>query len=58
MVLGYLQELKPEKQKSGNYIFRNKNDLVEPNWRITKYQKSCLLFAISRLQIMSLLKIP
>ena len=38
MVPGYLQELKPEKQKQGRYMFRNKNDLAEPNWRITKYR--------------------
>ena len=31
MVPGYLQELKPEKQKQGRYMFRNKNDLAEPN---------------------------
>ena len=47
MVPGYLQELKPEKQKPGRYMFRKKNDLVEPDWRITKYQKSFLPFAIS-----------
>ena len=34
MVPGYFQELKPEIQKQGCYMFRNKNDLVEPNWRI------------------------
>ena len=27
-------------------MFCNKNDLVEPNWRITKYQKSFLPFAV------------
>ena len=31
MVPGYLQELKPEKQKQGRYMFRNKNDLAENN---------------------------
>ena len=47
MVLGYLPELKPEKQKEGHDMFCNKNDLVEPNWRITKYQKSFSPFAVS-----------
>ena len=47
MVPGYLQELKPEKQKQGRYMFRNTNDLAEPNWRITKYRKSFLPFAVS-----------
>ena len=28
-------------------MFRNKNDLAEPNWRITKYRKSFLPIAIS-----------
>ena len=47
MVPSYLQELKPEKQKPGRYMFRTKNDFVEPEWRITKYQKSFLPFATS-----------
>ena len=47
MVPGYLQELKPEKQKQGRYMFRNENDLAEPHWRITKYWKSFLPFAVS-----------
>ena len=47
MVPSYLQELKPEKQKPGRYMFRTKNDLVEPEWRITKYRKSFLPFATS-----------
>ena len=47
MVPSYLQELKPDKKKSGRYTFRTKNDFVEPDWRITKYQKSFLPFAIS-----------
>ena len=47
MVPDYLHELKPEKQKQACYMFCNKNDLVEPNWRITKYQKSVLAFAVS-----------
>ena len=47
MVPGYLQELKPENQKQERYMFRNKNDLAEPNWRITKYRKSFLPFAVS-----------
>ena len=47
MVPSYLQELKPDKKKSGRYTFRTKNDFVEPDWRITKYQKSLLPFAIS-----------
>ena len=68
MVPSYLQELKPEKQKPGLYMFRTKNDFVEPEWRITKYRKSFLPFATllwtvwmktqDRSQIMSLLKIP
>ena len=67
MVPGYLQELKPEKQKQGRYMFHNKNDLAEPNWRITKYWKSSLPFAFffltnwrkqqELLQIMRFLKI-
>ena len=67
MIPDYLQELKPEKQKQGRYMFCNKNDLAEPHWRITKYQKSLLPFAVSLwkilvekkelLQIMSFLKI-
>ena len=67
MVPGYLQELKPEKQKQGRYMFRNKNDLAEPNWRITKYRKSFLPLPFhfgtnwrkqqELLQIMSFLKI-
>ena len=28
-------------------MFRTKNDLVEPEWRITKYRKSFLPFATS-----------
>ena len=47
MVPSYLQELKPDKKKSGRYAFRTKNDFVEPDWRITKYRKSLLPFAIS-----------
>ena len=47
MVPSYLQEMKPEKQKPGRYMFRTKNDLVEPEWRITKYRKSFLPFATS-----------
>ena len=47
MVPSYLQELKPDKKKSGRYTFRTKNDFVEPDWRITKYRKSFLPFAIS-----------
>ena len=47
MVPSYLQELKPDKKKSGRYIFRTKTDFVEPHWSITKYQKSFLPFAIS-----------
>ena len=46
-VPSYLQELKPDKKKSGRYTFRTKNDFVEPDWRITKYRKSFLPFAIS-----------
>ena len=42
MVPSYLQELKPDKKKSGRYTFRTKNDFVEPDWRITKYRKSFL----------------
>ena len=29
------------------YMFHNKNDLAEPSWRITKYHKSFLPFAVS-----------
>ena len=47
MVPSYLQELKPDKKKSGRYTFRTKNDFVEPDWRIAKYRKSFLPFAIS-----------
>ena len=47
MIPGYLQELKPEKQKPGRYMFHNKYDLVELDWRITKYQKSFMPFAVS-----------
>ena len=47
MVPSYLQELKPEKQKPGRYMFHTKNDLVEPEWRITKYRKSFLPCATS-----------
>ena len=47
MVPSYLQELKPDNKKSGRYMFRTKNDFVEPDRRITKYQKSFLPFAIS-----------
>ena len=36
-----------KKQKQGRYMFCNKSDLAEPNWRITKYQKSFLPFAVS-----------
>ena len=46
MVPGYLQELKPEKQKQGRYMFRNKNDLAEPNWRNNKVSE--VLFALCR----------
>ena len=46
MVPSYLQELKPDKKKSDRYTFRTKNDFVEPDWRITKYRKSFLPFAI------------
>ena len=45
MVPSYLQELKPEKQKPGRYMFRTKNDFVEQEWRLTKYRKSFLPFA-------------
>ena len=38
MVPSYLQELKPEKQKPGRYMFCTKYDLVEPERRITKYR--------------------
>ena len=48
MVPSYLQELKPDKKKPGRYMFRTKKDFVEPGWRITKYKKSVLSFAISR----------
>ena len=47
MVPGYLQELKPEKQKQGRYMFCNKNDLAEQNWKITKCQKSFLFLPIA-----------
>ena len=47
MVPSYIQELKPDKKKSGRYTFRTKKDFVEPDWRITKYRKSFLPFAIS-----------
>ena len=47
MVPSYLQELKPDKKKSGRFTFRTKNDFVETDWRITKYRKSFLPFAIS-----------
>ena len=47
MVPSYLQELKPDKKKSGRYTFRTKNDFAEPDWRLTKYRKSFLPFAIS-----------
>ena len=35
------------RKKSGRYTFRSKNDFVEPDWRIIKYRKSFLPFAIS-----------
>ena len=50
MVPSYLQELKPEKQKLGRYMFRTKNDFVEPEWRITKYRKSFLPFGYFTLE--------
>ena len=49
MVPGYLQELKPEKQKQGRYMFRNKNDLAEPNWRITKYPIALCRFTLEQI---------
>ena len=39
--------MKPDKKKSGRYTFCTKNDFVEPDWRIPKYRKSFLPFAIS-----------
>ena len=67
MVPSYLHELKPEKQNTGHYMLCTKSDSVEPDCRITKFQKSFLPFDISlwnsldatqeRSQIMNLLKI-
>ena len=47
MVPSYLQEVKPDVKKSSCYMLRTKNDFAEPHWRITKYQKYFLPFAIS-----------
>ena len=46
MVPDYLLELKPEKKKEGRYMLRTRHDYTTPSWRITKYKKSFLPFAV------------
>ena len=46
MVPDYLLELKPEKKKEGRYMLRTRHDYTIPSWRITKYKKSFLPFAV------------
>ena len=46
MVPDYLLELKPEKKKEGRYMLRTRHEYMTPSWRITKYKKSFLPFAV------------
>ena len=43
----YLLELKPEKKKEGRYMLRTRHEYTPPSWRITKYMKSFLRFAVN-----------
>ena len=47
MVPDYLLELKPEKKKEGRYMLRTRHEYTTPSWRITKYKKSFLPFAVN-----------
>ena len=47
MVPDYLLELKPEKQKEGRYMLGTRHEYTPPSWRITKYKKSFLPFAVN-----------
>ena len=47
MVPDYLLELKPEKKKEGRYMLRTRHEYTPPSWRITKYKKSFLPFAVN-----------
>ena len=46
MVPDYLLELKPEKKKEGRYMLWTRHEYTPPSWRITKYKKSFLPFAV------------
>ena len=47
MVPDYLLELKPEKKKEGRHLLRTRHEYTPPSWRITKYKKSFLPFAVN-----------